>query len=365
MMIEHPTVDLFSVDAYDYHLPEGLVASHPLPQRDASRMMYLHCASQRWEHQSFKDVVALLNPGDVLVRNNTKVLPARFVGKRQDVSGTLHNGQCEMLLLHPTSGVEGEWHCLMKPARKLKVGSHLCLANSSATLEVLEQGEAGHGRIRIHLNGELDIETLMQRAGEMPIPPYFNRVAEEADKERYQTVYAEVQGSQAAPTAGLHFTPAVLDGLEAKGVIVADVTLSVGVGTFRPVMVEDIRQHDMHGEAYTLPQATVDAIQTAKARGNRVIAVGTTSCKTLETAAKNQGGLPTQAESGWSELYIYPGFQFQVVDAMLTNFHLPKSTLMMMISAFANRKFILEAYSEAVEERYRFYSYGDCMFLQR
>jgi S-adenosylmethionine:tRNA ribosyltransferase-isomerase len=358
------TLDDYNVEAYDYALPNHLVATHPLPQRDASRMMWIQGGAERWEHQMFRDIAQHFNAGDVLVRNNTQVLPARFRGHRRGANGEHYEGQCEMLLLHPTSQAEHEWHCLMKPARKFRVGSHLCTTGGS-TLEVLEQGEAGHGKVKVHLNGVADIETLMQQAGEMPIPPYFNRAAEEADKERYQTVYASIQGSQAAPTAGLHFTPEVLHQLEAKGVRIVDVTLSVGVGTFRPVMVQDVREHDMHGEAYTLPQKTVDAIRTAKAEGKRVIAVGTTSVKTLETAARNQGGLPHIAESGWSDLYIYPGFQFQVVDAMLTNFHLPKSTLLMMISAFANRPFILRAYEEAVREQYRFYSYGDCMLLER
>jgi len=377
------TQDIYSVHAYDYTLPEGLIAAHPLPERDASRMMHLNAPTQSIAHMQFKSIVDSLSPGDLLVVNNTKVLPARFIGTRRDPEGELHSGKVEALLLHPQGQDDAtvhRWHCLMKPARKLKVGTHIVLPNTEATLEVIEQGEAGHGVVQLHLGesssptlplegeGERarELDRFMQTHGHMPIPPYFNREATEDDKERYQTVYSEVQGSQAAPTAGLHFTNGILDQLKQKGVEFAEVTLSVGVGTFRPVMVDDVRDHDMHGEAYTLPQETVDAIKACKMRGNRVFAVGTTTTKTLETAAQNQGGTITQAESGWSNLYIYPGFEFAVVDAMLTNFHLPKSTLLMMISAFAgSREWVLQAYKEAVEQQYRFYSYGDCMLIER
>ena len=356
-------LDLFHVDAYDYSLPPSLIASHPLPNRDDSRMMQVDCSAESWHHKGFKDLVDLMNPQDLLVVNDTKVLPARFLGKRRMADASLSEGDVEVLLLHPTSQAERDWHCLMRPARKLKVGTIIVFDESSATFEVLEQGKEGHGVVRLHLNQEESVPSFMYRIGKMPIPPYFNRQATEEDKERYQTVYSEVEGSQAAPTAGLHFTQEVLQALADKGIQKASVTLSVGVGTFRPVMVDDIREHDMHGEAYTLPQATVDAIRDCKARGGRVFAVGTTTVKTLETAAQNQGGELLKGESGWSHLYIFPGFHFQVVDAMLTNFHLPKSTLLMMISAFSNRDFILRVYQEAVKERYRFYSYGDCMVL--
>jgi S-adenosylmethionine:tRNA ribosyltransferase-isomerase len=359
------TVDLFHVDAYDYALPPDLIASHPLPNRDDSRMMLIDCQAESFEHKGFKNLVELMNPEDLLVVNDTKVLPARFLGKRLMAEGSLGEGEVEVLLLHPTSQAELDWHCLMRPARKLKEGTIIVLQDSTATFEVVEQGKEGHGVVRLHLNDEANVHEFMYRIGKMPIPPYFNRPANEEDKERYQTVYSEVEGSQAAPTAGLHFTEDVLNALAEKGIQKVNVTLSVGVGTFRPVMVDDIREHDMHGEAYTLPQATVDAILACKDRGGRVFAIGTTTTKTLETAAQNQGGSLFKGESGWSNLYIYPGFTFQVVDAMLTNFHLPKSTLLMMISAFANRDFILKVYEEAVKERYRFYSYGDCMLLMR
>ena len=357
--------DLFSIEAYDYELPHDLVASHPLPNRDASRLMRLDVKRETWTHGIFTDLVGIMQAGDLRVVNNTKVLPARFLGKRRLEDGSLSEGEVEILLLHPTSQAELDWHCLMRPARKLKAGTCIFFENTSAYCEVLEQKTEGHGVVRLHLEQERDVHTFMYQVGNMPIPPYLNRTATEEDKDRYQTVYSKVEGSQAAPTAGLHFTDAVLEALHAKGIQKADVTLSVGVGTFRPVMVDDIRQHDMHGEAYTLPPETVDAIHACKAKGGRIFAVGTTTVKTLETAARNQGGILKHAESGWSDLYIFPGFEFQVVDAMLTNFHLPKSTLLMMISAFANRNFILNAYAEAVKEKYRFYSYGDCMLLER
>jgi S-adenosylmethionine:tRNA ribosyltransferase-isomerase len=365
MPISIASPDLFSIEAYDYALPHDLIASHPLPNRDASRMMRLDVPTETWTHGVFMDLVHIMQANDLLVVNNTKVLPARFLGKRRLSDGTLSEGEVEVLLLHPTSTAELDWHCLMRPARKLKAGTCIYLEESTAYFEVLEQKTEGHGVVRLHLEEEPDVQTFMYHIGKMPIPPYFNREANEEDKERYQTVYSKVEGSQAAPTAGLHFTDAVLEALHAKGIQKAEVTLSVGVGTFRPVMVDDIRQHDMHGEAYTLPQETVEAINTCKANGGRIFAVGTTTVKTLETAVRNQGGTLKHAESGWSDLYIFPGFEFQVVDAMLTNFHLPKSTLLMMISAFANRDFILKAYEEAVKEKYRFYSYGDCMLLLR
>jgi S-adenosylmethionine:tRNA ribosyltransferase-isomerase len=364
-LVNSGDVDLFHIDAYDYTLPTDLIASHPLPNRDDSRMMYVDCQAESFAHKGFKDLVEVMNPEDLLVVNDTKVLPARFLGKRLRTDGSMTEGEVEVLLLHPTSQAELDWHCLMRPARKLKAGTFIVLEESSATFEVIEQGKEGHGRVRLHLNDEVNVHEFMYKVGKMPIPPYFNRPANEEDKERYQTVYSEVEGSQAAPTAGLHFTEDVLNALGEKGIQKVAVTLSVGVGTFRPVMVDDIRTHDMHGEAYTLPQATVDAILACKARGGRVFTVGTTTTKTLETAAQNQGGTLYKGESGWSNLYIYPGFRFQVVDAMLTNFHLPKSTLLMMISAFSNRDFILKVYQSAVEERYRFYSYGDCMLLLR
>jgi S-adenosylmethionine:tRNA ribosyltransferase-isomerase len=357
------TLNLFSLEAYDYHLPEQLIAKYPLPQRSASKMMHISRETQTWEHKHFTDLVAWLQSEDLLVINNTKVLPARIFGNRRG-----YEGKVEVLLLHPT-GNEADtealtWNCLLKPIKKLKEGTLIELPNTTSVLEVMARQGLGHGVVKAHLlGGEASMNELMEKVGELPIPPYFARRAEAIDKERYQTVYNKVEGSQAAPTAGLHFTPEVLEAIRAKGVTISEVTLSVGAGTFRPVQVDDIRQHAMHAEWYTLPQETVDAITATKANGGRVVAVGTTSVKTLETAIRKQAGTLTQADTGWSELFIYPGIEFQVVDAMLTNFHLPKSTLMMLVSAFANRELMLSAYEDAVAQAYRFYSYGDCMLI--
>ena len=356
-------INLFTLDAYDYELPEALIAKYPLPQRSASRMMHIHRETQTWQHQHFTDLVSWLQPEDLLILNNTKVLPARIFGNRQG-----YEGKVEVLLLHPT-GDEADsealtWNCLLKPIKKLKEGTLIELPNTTSVLEVIERQGLGHGVVKAHLHGgETSMNALMEKVGELPIPPYFERRAEAIDTERYQTVYHKVEGSQAAPTAGLHFTPEVLEAIRAKGVSIAEVTLSVGAGTFRPVQADDIREHAMHAEWYQLPQETVDAIIATKARGGRVVAVGTTSVKTIETAAKKQGGTISQADIGWSELFIYPGFEFHVIDAMLTNFHLPKSTLMMLVSAFANRTLMLNAYEAAVSQAYRFYSYGDCMLI--
>jgi S-adenosylmethionine:tRNA ribosyltransferase-isomerase len=361
------SVDLFSLEAYDYTLPKSLVAAYPLQQRDASRLLHVDRALDCCTHKAFTDLVSWLQPNDVLVINNTKVLPARLVGCRAGFTG-----RAEVLLLHPVANQAGArsaedptlvWHCLMKPSRKLSIGTRIELPNTQSYLEVIERNEEGYGVVKLHLAEHQTPLSLMQTVGEMPIPPYFERNAEALDKERYQTVYSQVEGSQAAPTAGLHFTEATLEAIKAKGVVVAPVTLSVGTGTFKPVTVSDIREHVMHSEAYSVPQSTVEAIQHAKAMGGRVVAVGTTSLKTLETVAKNQNGQLAQAEEGWSNLFIYPGFEFKVVDALLTNFHLPKSTLMMLVSAFANRSLVLQAYEQAVAEQYRFYSYGDCMLI--
>lgn len=357
-------VDLFSIEAYDYALPETLIAKYPLPERSDSKMMHINRSTQQWEHKCFTQLVDWLQPQDLLILNNTKVLNARMFGNRRGFEGKV-----EVLLLHPTGDSTDThtllWNCLLKPIKKLKEGTLIELPNTTSVLEIIERQGLGHGVVKAHLyGGESSVYELMNKVGELPIPPYFERRAEAVDTERYQTVYSKVEGSQAAPTAGLHFTPEVLAAIKAKSVGIAEVTLSVGAGTFRPVQSDDIREHAMHAESYHLPQSTVQAIQQTKANGGRVVAVGTTSVKTLETAAQKQGGTLQQADTGWSELFIYPGFNFQVVDAMLTNFHLPKSTLMMLVSAFANRTLMLNAYEEAVAQQYRFYSYGDCMLIE-
>lgn len=346
------------VDDYDYPLPESLIARYPLPERDSSRMMVLNRQTGEISHHSFQDLPQFLKSGDLLALNNTKVLPARFYGNRQGLTGRV-----EILMLHPEGDQDGRiWSALMRPARKLKPGTIVEFPKTTATMEVLSVGERGCCRVLVHPAEHGDVATLMEKVGLMPIPPYLRRDAEESDKDRYQTVFAKVPGAQAAPTASLHFTPQVLDKLSEMGVGRAEVTLSVSSGTFRTVEDEDIRAHKMDPEAYTVPDEAAETIRQTKANGGRVLAVGTTVTKTLETsAAEHQGQVA--AGTGWSNLYIYPGFQFQAVDMMLTNFHLPKSTLLMLISAFAGRENIARCYREALDQSYRFYSYGDCMLI--
>ena len=346
-----------NLDDYDYPLPEKLIARYPLPQRDQSRMLVLHRQTGEIEHRQFSDLPGYLQPGDLIALNNTRVLPARFFGNRRGLTGRV-----EILMLHPSGEDANVWSALMRPARKLKPGTVVELPNTQATLKVLSVGERGCCQVWVDPAEHGDVPTLMEKIGLMPIPPYLRRAAEESDKERYQTVFSKVPGAQAAPTAGLHFTPGILDRLSQNGVQRAEVTLSVSAGTFRTVEDEDIRKHQMDPEFYTVPEEAAQAVFRAKNNGNRVLAVGTTVAKTLETVAwKHQGTI--KAESDWSRLFIYPGFRFQVVDALLTNFHLPKSTLLMLISAFAGRESIAKAYQAALEQEYRFFSYGDCMLI--
>jgi S-adenosylmethionine:tRNA ribosyltransferase-isomerase len=348
------------LDTYDYPLPKELIAKYPLEQRDQSRMLELSRETGQRRHHVFYQLPDLLEAGDVIVLNNTKVLPARLFGHRLG-----HTGTVELLFLHP-EGAESptRWEVMMRPARKLKPGTVIAFDGYNATATILEHRGEGLGVVDVSLGGLESVEALLEAAGEMPIPPYLEREAEEGDKTAYQTVYSKKPGSQAAPTAGLHFTEAVLQRLRDKGVHVQELTLAVGMGTFKPVTSNDIADHPMHPEYYELPEETAQCIAQAKASGRKVYAVGTTVVKTLETAAKNQGGKLMTGESGWSRLYIYPGFDFQVVDGLLTNFHLPKSTLMMLISAFAGLEPVMAAYREAVAQRYRFYSYGDCMLIR-
>ena len=344
------------LDDYDYPLPEALIARYPLPQRDQSRMLVLHRATGQIEHRMFIDLLQYLNPGDLLALNNTKVLPVRFYGNRRGFTGCV-----EILMLYP-SEQPLVWSALMRPARKLKPGTIIEFPDTQATMEVLEVGERGCCQVLVHPAEHQDIPTLMEKVGLMPIPPYLRRRAEESDKERYQTVFSKTPGAQAAPTAGLHFTPELLETLRQSGIQRAEVTLSVSAGTFRTVEDDNIQDHRMDPEFYTIPEDAVQAIHHAKQAQSRVFAIGTTVAKTLESSAhKHQGFL--KAESDWSELFIYPGFQFQITDCLLTNFHLPKSTLLMLISAFAGRENIAHAYQEALKEQYRFFSYGDCMLI--
>lgn len=351
------------LDDYDYPLPEALIARYPLPERDQSRMLVLNRKTGEISHHGFLELPKFLKSGDLMALNNTKVLPARFYGNRRGFTGRV-----EILMLHPVSEelppeqVGLVWTALMKPARKLKPGTIVELPNTQAVMEVLSVGERGCCRVLIHPAEHGDMPTLMEQVGRMPIPPYLRREAEESDKQRYQTVFAKVPGAQAAPTASLHFTPELLETLAKQGVQTAEVTLAVSSGTFRTVEEEDIRGHKMDPEAYTVPQEAADRIRTVRESGGKVLAIGTTVTKTLETAAfQNQGNVV--AGSGWSNLFIYPGFQFQATDMLLTNFHLPKSTLLMLISAFAGRENIAAAYREALAHEYRFFSYGDCMLI--
>ncbi len=332
-----------------YDLPPELIAQTPLDQRDHSRLMCLDKATGAIEHRHFYDLLELLRPGDLLVMNNSRVLPARLYGHKEG-----HTGRMEFLLLEQKEQMV--WEILAKPGRKAQPGDRFVFGDGLLRAQVLRVEEDGNRVVRFSCDGEF-YETL-DRIGQMPLPPYITQKLE--DKERYQTVYSKDLGSAAAPTAGLHFTKELLAKLAEKGVELAYVTLHVGLGTFRPVKVDDVTQHKMHSEHYFLPQETVDKIAAAKARGGRVIAVGTTSCRTLE-AVGSQG--PLRACEGYTDIFIYPGYQFQVLDGLITNFHLPESTLIMLVSALAGKENILHAYQVAVEERYRFFSFGDAMFI--
>ena len=302
------------------------------------------------EHHHFYDLLDYLNPGDCLILNNSRVLPARLLGQRLPGGGA-----CEVLLLIDRG--DKTWECLVRPGRKMRTGAKLSFGNGELTAEVVGEVEGGNRLVRFNYKG-IFLEVLEQ-LGKMPLPPYIK--AELQDRERYQTVYSKVVGSAAAPTAGLHFTPELLEKIEAKGVGIGYVTLHVGLGTFRPVKEDEITEHEMHSEYCTIPQETADLINWTKANGGRVICVGTTSCRTLESWSNEDGTM--EAKAGWTNIYIYPGYRFKVMDALVTNFHLPESTLIMLVSAFAGRENVLGAYEEAVKERYRFFSFGDAMFL--
>jgi len=334
---------------FDYDLPEELIAQTPCEPRNHSRLMVLDRQQQTVQHQHFYDLKNFLVPGDTLIFNDTRVMPARLIGHR-DKTG----GKVEVFLLRRVNG--NEWETLVKPGKKAQPGNVICFGDE-LSCEVLSHTDFGGRIVRFSYDGIF--EEILDRLGETPLPPYIHEKL--ADKERYQTVYSKEQGSAAAPTAGLHFTKEMMQELETMGVNLGFVTLHVGLGTFRPVSVDKIEDHAMHKEYYSVPTETAELIATTKARGGRVIAVGTTSIRTLESAAKAKGLI--EAGSGWTEIFIYPGYEFKIVDAMITNFHLPKSTLLMLISAFAGKEFVLSAYRQAVEEKYRFFSFGDAMLL--
>ena len=333
-----------------YDLPEELIAQTPLEQRDTSRLMTVDRKTGAVEHHHFYELLDYLNPGDCLILNNSRVLPARLLGQRLPGGGA-----CEVLLLIDRG--EKTWECLVRPGRKMRTGAKLSFGDGSLTAEVVGEVEGGNRLVRFSYEG-IFLEVL-ERLGKMPLPPYIK--AELQDRERYQTVYSKVVGSAAAPTAGLHFTPELLEKIAAKGIGIGYVTLHVGLGTFRPVKEDDITDHEMHSEYCTIPQETANLINRTKEKGGRVICVGTTSCRTLESWAGEDGRM--EAKAGWTSIYIYPGYRFKVMDALVTNFHLPESTLIMLVSAFAGRENVLAAYEKAVEERYRFFSFGDAMFL--
>ena len=341
---------LLKKDFY-FDLPEELIAQDPLTDRSSSRLLVLDKESGRVEHHIFKDIIHYLEPGDCLVLNNTKVIPARLIGHKEDTGAAI-----EVLLLKHLE--DGTWETLVKPGKKARPGARIVFGDGLLTAEVEDIMEEGNRKIRFEYEGVF--EEILDQLGEMPLPPYITHKLQ--DKNRYQTVYAKYEGSAAAPTAGLHFTPELLDALEKKGVKLAYVTLHVGLGTFRPVKEDNLLNHHMHTEYYQVSAEAAEMINSTKARGNRVICVGTTSCRTIESAADEKGHL--KESSGDTSIFIYPGYQFKVLDGLITNFHLPESTLVMLVSALAGREHVLAAYEEAIKERYRFFSFGDAMFIR-
>lgn len=333
-----------------FDLPEELIAQTPIAQRDASRLLVLDQESGAWEHKHFFDLPDYLRSGDCLILNNSRVLPARLLGKR--VPG---GGVCEVLLLIDRG--DNVWECLVRPGKKMRKGAQVSFGDGELTAEVVDELPGGNRLVKFSYEG-IFLEVL-DRLGKMPLPPYIK--AELEDRERYQTVYSKVNGSAAAPTAGLHFTPELLERLKSMGVNIGYVTLHVGLGTFRPVKEDEITNHEMHSEYCVIPQETADLINVTKKKGGRVICVGTTSCRTIESWAQEDGTM--KASAGWTNIFIYPGYKFKVLDALITNFHLPESTLIMLVSALAGREQTLAAYEEAVKERYRFFSFGDAMLI--
>ncbi len=337
---------------FDFDLPEELIAQTPLEKRDSSKLLIIDHHKQTMEDSHFDHIIDQLNPGDALVMNNTRVLPARLHGEKTDT-----HGHVELLLLKNTQG--DQWEVLAKPAKRLKVGSTVSFGDGRLQATVREELEHGGRIVEFHYDG-IFLEVL-ESLGEMPLPPYIHEKLD--DQNRYQTVYAKENGSAAAPTAGLHFTTELLEKIESKGVKLVYLTLHVGLGTFRPVSVDNVDEHEMHSEFYSLSEEAAETLRKVKANGGKVVAVGTTSIRTLETIGSKFKG-EIKADSGWTNIFIKPGYQFTIVDAFSTNFHLPKSTLVMLVSAFAGRDFVLEAYKHAVDEQYRFFSFGDAMFVK-
>ena len=337
------------VKEFKYNLPEELIAQVPIAKRDESRLMVLDRENKTIEHKVFKDILDYLKPGDCLVRNNTKVLPARIYGKKET------GANVEFLLLN---NIEGDiWESIVRPGNKLHVGTKVAFGDGLLVAEILDTMEGGTRKVKFSYNGIFN--EILDQIGLMPLPPYIHEELKE--KDRYQTVYAKYQGSSAAPTAGLHFTDELLEKIKEKGVEIANVTLHVGIGTFRPVKVEKIEDHHMHSEHFYIKKEDVEKINKAKQNGGRIISVGTTSTRVLESIA-DENGLVKEVE-GDTNIFIYPGYEFKCVDCLITNFHLPESTLLMLVSALADKEYIMKAYEEAVKERYRFFSFGDAMFI--
>ena len=335
---------------FDYYLPEELIAQTPIKDRDHSRLLVMDKKTGELEHKIFTDIIDYLNPGDVLVLNNTKVLPARLIGHKVDTDAVI-----EVLMLKDLGN--DTWECLSKPAKRIKIGS-IVKFSDELSAECIAIGEDGIRHFKFIYKG-IFLE-ILDRLGEMPLPPYIHEKLE--DKDRYQTVYAKEVGSAAAPTAGLHFTPELIDKIKEKGILIEEITLHVGLGTFRPVEVEDVNNHKMHSEFYTMSKETAEVLNKAKKEGRRIISVGTTTTRTLETIMNLYKEF--KECSGWTDIFIYPGYEFKAIDALITNFHLPKSTLVMLVSAFSSKENIINAYNEAVKEKYRFFSFGDAMFIK-
>lgn len=336
---------------FDFYLPEELIAQHPMEQRDHSKMMVMNRNTGKLEHKVFSDIINYLNKGDVLVLNDTKVIPARLFGIKDSTDAHI-----EILLLKNI--INDTWECLVKPAKRVKVGTDMNFGDGLLKAKCVKEKEEGIRELEFTYEGVF--YEILDKLGTMPLPPYIREKLD--DQERYQTVYAKNIGSAAAPTAGLHFTKELLAQLQKKGVEICYITLHVGLGTFRPVNVEDVTKHVMHSEYYIMEKEVAEKLNLAKKEGRRIISVGTTSTRTLETVMQKYGKF--QECSGWTNIFIYPGYEFKAIDGLITNFHLPKSTLIMLVSAFSNRDFVLNAYKEAVKEKYRFFSFGDCMFIR-
>lgn len=338
------------VSDFDFYLPEELIAQHPLEKRDSSRLMVVDKKSGSIQHKVFSDIIEYLNAGDCLVLNDTRVIPARLIGSKEGTGGKM-----EFLLLKRVD--KDTWETLVKPGKRAVIGSKFVFGNGELKAEIKDISEGGSRIVKFEYEGIF--EAVLDQLGQMPLPPYIKERLE--DKERYQTVYSREEGSAAAPTAGLHFTKELLEKIKSKGIELAFITLHVGLGTFRPVKEENIEQHEMHSEYYRMNKETADKINKAKENGHRVIAVGTTSCRTLETIGDENGRVVEK--DGWTDIFIYPGYKFKIVDALITNFHLPESTLIMLVSTLSSREIIMNAYNTAVLEKYRFFSFGDAMLI--